>query len=66
MNLTSSQHGLRAEEKVKKILEREFNTILSKRKLVLVKKSNGEEIKKEFDGSTLSSLERLASSLTDS
>ncbi len=49
MSLTPSQYGLLAEEKVKKILEREFNTTFTKRKLVLGRKSTGEKIKKEFD-----------------
>jgi hypothetical protein len=34
---------------VKKVLERECNMPLTKRKLIIGKNSNGEEIKKEFD-----------------
>jgi len=49
MNLTPQQYGLLAEEKVKKILEREYQATFAKRKLVLGKKSNGDKIKKEFD-----------------
>jgi len=44
-----AQIGLQAEKKVKKVLEREFNMPLTKRKLIIGKNSNGEEIKKEFD-----------------
>lgn len=49
MNLTPQQYGLHAEKEVKKILEQEFNTTFTKRKLVLGRKSNGEENKHEFD-----------------
>jgi hypothetical protein len=49
MNLTPQQYGLHAEKEVKKILEQEFNATFTKRKLVLGKKSNGEENKHEFD-----------------
>jgi hypothetical protein len=49
MNLTAQKYGSLAEEKVKKILEREFNTTFVKRKLVVGKKSNSDKIKKEFD-----------------
>jgi hypothetical protein len=48
MSLTS-RPAEKAEENVKKILEREFNKTFTKRKLVLGKKSNGDKIEKEFD-----------------
>jgi len=47
MNAHNKGHS--AEEAVRKVLERELRTPLHKRKLTIGKKSNGEEIKKEFD-----------------
>lgn len=41
--------GKKAEEKVKGLLEREFNQKFNKQKLIVGKKSNGEPIYKELD-----------------